>query len=312
MLHQHSQNVPLLPLQAGVSPYEAHCDVDDDLLYSASSLDKRAWYAGPWASRLGDLAKRSSNGLLPLLVGLPLLVSIIAHIYFQMFSTLHVFLALVWVGLPAATVSTIAAIASRFFSGGEAKRDHLKASVLLALLFTVTWRTFTVSPHRGFSEPGTVSTSNETIFIAVNLYNSEPLFPHFSDSLLHLAHLLGEQNVYVSIYESNSKDNTKQHLSILQHNLELRGIQNRIRMLDNSRRTEFERIERLALIRNEALSPIHDGIHGLHDRTFAKVLWLNDIFFRPGEFCLLWFPTRSRTRNDAHLLHCVSHPPTSC
>ncbi|SPO26587.1 related to CAP59 (required for capsule formation) [Ustilago trichophora] len=282
MIHQHSQKLPLLPLQAEAPPYEAHDDAEDDLFYTTPSLlDKRLWHSAPWARRLGDLAEKSSTGLVPLLVGLPIVVSIIAHIYFHMFSTLHVFLALVWIGLPAATISTFAAIASRYYTHSATRRDHLKAALLLSLLCTVTWRTFTVSPRRGLSDFTSAPNSNETVFIAVNLYNSEHLFPSFSESLFQLVHHLGEENVYISIYESNSKDHTKYHLSLLQHDLDLRGIQNRIRMLDNNRREDLERIERLAIIRNEALSPIQDAIYGLHDRTFSKVIWLNDIFFRP-------------------------------
>ncbi|CBQ73793.1 related to CAP59 (required for capsule formation) [Sporisorium reilianum SRZ2] len=281
MLHVHSQKVPLLPLQADGPPYEplavSAAAADDDLLYHS----KHHWTSAPWARRLGGLADRSSSGLVPTLVWLPLLVSIFAHIYFRMFSTLHIFLALVWIGLPAATVSTLATIASRYYSNSSTRRDHLKAAVLVALVCTVAWRTFTTSPYRGLSDFSQAPANNETVFIAVNLYNSEHLFPAFSDSLLELVDHLGNDNVYISIYESNSHDRTKQLLSLLQHDLQLRGIQNSIRMLDNNRRQDMDRIERLAIIRNEALNPIQAGVHGLHGRTFSKLIWLNDIFFRP-------------------------------
>lgn len=282
MLPHPSQKLPLLPLQAGVPLDDSNANADDDLDFNANSLDKHLWSSAPWARRLGQLAERSSTGLLPRLVGLPLFVSILAHLYFQMFSTLHIFLAVVWIGVPAATISSLADIASAYHTNSPARRDHLRAAVLLALLCTVAWRTFTVNPRRGLSDFSSAPNNNETVFVAVNLYNSEHLFPDFSNSLLDLAHHLGKDNVYVSIYESNSEDRTKHHLVLLQRDLELRGIQNRIRMLDNNRRHDLDRIERLAIVRNEALSPIHDGIVRLHDRTFSKVIWLNDIFFRPG------------------------------
>ncbi|TKY85307.1 hypothetical protein EX895_005469 [Sporisorium graminicola] len=275
----HSQKVPLLPLLADGTPYDPlHDDAaDHDLLYDS----KHHWSSAPWARRLGGLADPCSFGLVPTLVGLPLLVSIFAHIYFRMFSTLHIFLALVWVGLPVAAISTLAAIASRYYSKSTVRRDHLKAAVLVTLVCTVAWRTSSVSSYRGFSELSDLTTSNETVFLAANLYNSEHLFPAFSDSLLELVDHLGNDKVYISIYESNSQDSTKQLLSSLQHDLELRGIQNSIRMLDNNRRQDMDRIERLAIIRNEALNPIQAGVHGLHGRTFSKLIWLNDIFFRP-------------------------------
>ncbi|KAJ1018798.1 hypothetical protein NDA16_004603 [Ustilago loliicola] len=200
-----------------------------------------------------------------------------------MFSTLHIYLALVWIGLPAATISTLIALASRHYNKSDRAREHLKATILLLLVATVAWRTCTNSSRRGLSDLALLPLpSNQTVFVAINLYNSEHLFPAFSDSLLQLAHHLGEDNVYFSIYESNSKDRTKQHLSQLQHDFDNRGIQNRVRMLDNTRREDLERIHRLAIIRNEALSPLGQGIHGLHNRTFSKLIWLNDIFFRPG------------------------------
>ena len=280
MLRLSSHKVPLLPLQADGPPYDPRGDsIDDALLYHSNT--KHHWTSAPWARRLGDFADPSSAGLVPTLVGLPLVVSVFAHIYFSMFSTLHVFLALVWVGLPTATVITVASIASRYYHNGSTRRDHLKAAVLAALLCTVTWRTLTISTHRGLSDLPDLRSNNETVFVAVNLYNSEHLFPAFSHSLLDLVQRLGNGNVYISIYESNSQDRTKQLLASLQQDLQLRGVQNSIRMLDNNRRQEMDRIERLALIRNEALNPIQSGVHGLHGRTFDKLIWLNDIFFRP-------------------------------
>lgn len=287
--HQHSQKVPLLPLQGEGAPLEPDAFAcDHDLLHS--SISKQHWSSAPWARRLGGFAERSSYGLVPTLVGLPLFVSIFAHVYFQMFSTLHIFLAIVWIGLPVATISTFVTLASRSLSNrscnSSTRSDKIKTIVLLALTCTVAWRTFTVSPRRGLSDFSSASANNETVYIAANLYNSEHLFPAFSDSLLELVDHLGRDNVYVSIYESNSDDRTKQLLSLLEHDLQLRGVQNSIRMLDNNRRHDMDRIERLAIIRNEALNPIQAGVHGLHGRTFSKVIWLNDIFFRPGKSSL--------------------------
>lgn len=279
--HDSSHKVPLLPLQIELEGAPHSLAVDYDL--PLSPLSKHHWGSSPWVSRLGDFADRSSSSLVPSLVGLPLLVSIFAHIYFRMFSTLHIFLALVWIGLPVATISTLVAVALKSYHSGNTRREHFRALVLITLLCTVVWSTLTVSPRWDvtLSSSSDFSANNETVFITANLYNSEHLFPAFSDSLLELVHHLGESNVFVSIYESNSQDRTKQLLSSLERDLHLHGVQNSIRMLDNSRRHDMSRIERLAIIRNEALSPIQAGIHGLHGRNFSKLVWLNDIFFRP-------------------------------
>lgn len=45
-------------------------------------------------------------------------------------------------------------------------------------------------------------------FLAANLFNSEGLMPHLMMTLLKLTAVLPPDSVYVSIYESNSKDET--------------------------------------------------------------------------------------------------------
>lgn len=280
MSHQESQKLPLLPLQGELPPYYPLDELDDEL-YTDILLYNQGWNTPPWALRLGSFAKRTSTRLVSTLVILPLIASIAAHIYFQMFSTLHIFLAVAWIGLPVATIVAIASLIAKIPTKTITSRDQLKALILLTFLCTVTWRTFTVSSRRGLSDRPYQLPANQAYFIAVDLYNSEHLFPAFTDSLLDVVDRLGEQNVYISIYESNSKDHTKQHLSLLERQLNQHHIQNRVRMLDNSRREDLERIERLAMVRNEALSPIHEGIYGVNNRTFTKLLWLNDIFFRP-------------------------------
>ncbi|ETS59894.1 hypothetical protein PaG_05864 [Moesziomyces aphidis] len=278
---QDVQKLPLLPLQHDQVASHLNRVQDAGLPHPTHPLSKLARTSASWTRHLNTLAERSSTGLVPWLIVLPLLASVLAHVYFHMFSTLHIYLALVWLGVPAATVSTLAAIASRSATKSASGRDRLKATVLLTLLCTVIRRTFTVNPRQAFSNDPYEQSQNQTFFIAVDMYNSEHLFPSFSQSLLTLAERLGKSNVFVSIYESNSKDSTKQHLLRLQSEFGLRGISNQIRMIDNSRREELDRIQRLAMVRNEALRPIHDGIDALNNQTFSKLIWLNDILFRP-------------------------------
>jgi hypothetical protein len=280
---QDVQKLPLLPLQHDQVASHLNRVQDAGLPHPTHPLSKLARTSASWTRHLNTLAERSSTGLVPWLIVLPLLASVLAHVYFRMFSTLHIYLALVWLGVPAATVSTLAAIASRSATKSASGRDRLKATVLLTLLCTVIRRTFTVNPRQAFSNDPYEQSQNQTFFIAVDMYNSEHLFPSFSQSLLTLAERLGKSNVFVSIYESNSKDSTKQHLLRLQSEFGLRGISNQIRMIDNSRREELDRIQRLAMVRNEALRPIHDGIDALNNQTFSKLIWLNDILFRPGK-----------------------------
>ena len=55
-------------------------------------------------------------------------------------------------------------------------------------------------------------------FIAANLYNNADLMPHFITQLLHLIIVLPPHTVYLSVYESNSVDDTgTAHLSVQSH-----------------------------------------------------------------------------------------------
>ncbi len=98
---------------------------------------------------------------------------------------------------------------------------------------------------------------------------------------------VGEQNVFVSIVEGDSKDNTKALLGLFSKQLERRGIPHRIISEDTSThwwpyKTAPERIGFLAKVRNRALEPIssdNSTIRLLDHDTYTKVIFLNDIYY---------------------------------
>lgn len=125
---------------------------------------------------------------------------------------------------------------------------------------------------------------NQTYFIAANLYNSAAVLPTWTRELQLLIDFLGPQNVYVSIYESNSQDQTKPMLRAFEKELGTRGVRNGI-WLENTggRRKDWslgghERIRYMAEVRNKALEPLQ-RIQGLHGRTFDKLVFFNDVYF---------------------------------
>jgi len=52
-------------------------------------------------------------------------------------------------------------------------------------------------------------TENQKYFLAINFYNNAPVIPSFTNQLLHLVEHLGRDNVYISMVENDSQDDTK-------------------------------------------------------------------------------------------------------
>lgn len=144
----------------------------------------------------------------------------------------------------------------------------------------------------------------QRIFIASMHWNNEAIIrSHWSAAVLDLVKHYGPENVYVSIVESGSWDNTKGALKELDVNLGELGVERSIKMydkthLDEINRTpdenepgwiwtsrekkELRRIPYLAKIRNQVMQKLKDleeGLGGRKARKFDKILWLNDVVF---------------------------------
>lgn len=139
--------------------------------------------------------------------------------------------------------------------------------------------------------------NTQRIYIAsVNWNNELVLRSHWNKALLRLVSELGSDNVFVSIYESGSYDNTKGALSELDWELDKLGIQRNVTLSPVSHEdeiaapargegwittpkgnTQLRRIPYLARIRNLSLLPLRDlARKGI---TFDKILFLNDVVF---------------------------------
>lgn len=140
----------------------------------------------------------------------------------------------------------------------------------------------------------------ERIYIAsINWNNELILRSHLSQAILELAWKLGPDNVYISIYESGSYDNTKGALLDLEVELERLRIPRNITLspvthedeiaappgdegwiVTPQGKTELRRIPYLSRIRNLSLEPLHDlARQGI---TFDKILFINDVVFTVG------------------------------
>jgi len=129
---------------------------------------------------------------------------------------------------------------------------------------------------------------------------------------LDLVRHFGAENVYVSIIEGGSWDDTKGALRDLDLELERMGVERSIEMDETTHKDEIERIpdpneegwiwtsrERKELRRIPYLSGIRNRVtdklrylaertDGKGKRSFDKILWLNDVIFTVYTFvCLL-------------------------
>lgn len=151
--------------------------------------------------------------------------------------------------------------------------------------------------REGLKEPPRLG--EEKIFIASIHWNNEAILKsHWNQAVIDLAKEIGRENVYVSVQESGSWDDSKGALRDLDRQLQEAGISRKI-TLDNTThfdeitrvpvedepgwiRTprgnlELRRIPYLAKLRNLAMEPLYDlKKAGL---KFDKILFLNDVVF---------------------------------
>ncbi|ORX57989.1 hypothetical protein DM01DRAFT_1400978 [Hesseltinella vesiculosa] len=117
-----------------------------------------------------------------------------------------------------------------------------------------------------------------SVFITAILRNNEPILDHWTQQVLLLANWLGHDQTFVSIYESESSDQSPMKLADFKDELRRLGIRHSIIIHgEGGQGSEGRRIPKLATLRNLALAPLsklaEDGW------TADRVLFLNDIWF---------------------------------
>jgi len=137
----------------------------------------------------------------------------------------------------------------------------------------------------------------ERVFVASIFYNNEAVLRNdWIPAVLDLAKHLGPDNVFISVQESGSRDDSKGALRLLNDLLQDAGIRRRIVLDDTTHkdeldkspgptgwvhspqgRLELRRIPYLSRLRNFVLEPLHELVkEGEH---FDKVLFINDVVF---------------------------------
>ncbi|KAJ5485444.1 hypothetical protein N7539_005432 [Penicillium diatomitis] len=193
---------------------------------------------------------------------------------------------------------------------------HILLGALLALicLTGLFWPSYTrLPPHyetlrtqvQSSSAHGRGNVHNQKVYIAAVLYDPQGQLAsgRWGDALLQLIEMLGEQNVYLSIYENNSGEtgeNALRHLAdnvtcnntiISEPGLSLRDIPH-VTIPTGEKRVR--RIDYLAEVRNRALQPLDTA-----QVTYDKLLYLNDVIFDPVEVLQLLFCTNADSNGVA-------------
>ncbi|KAI5840965.1 cryptococcal mannosyltransferase 1-domain-containing protein [Morchella snyderi] len=153
------------------------------------------------------------------------------------------------------------------------------------------------------------------VFIAANIINAELISGAWGDAVMELMDMIGEKNVFLSVFENDSGPLTKAALnsldttvasrmplagrSIVSTTLALSSIP-RVKLPTGE--TYIKRITYLAEIRNRAILPLIGHIPSMKrwgqkkhwvekPELYGRVLFLNDVVFDPVQALLLLFST---------------------
>ncbi|CAO3624386.1 unnamed protein product [Cunninghamella blakesleeana] len=146
-------------------------------------------------------------------------------------------------------------------------------------------------PRRQSQSSATLTSNQYKVYIAANLYNNENIIYNWTDQIKKLIQYFGENNIYVSIYENGSTDNTKKALKEFKEYLLDSDVHHTILTDDKPAISkEDSRILQLSKLRNIVLNPLRkiqqdkDDHYNNNDNdgaklVYDKILFLNDIWF---------------------------------
>jgi alpha-1,3-mannosyltransferase len=121
-----------------------------------------------------------------------------------------------------------------------------------------------------------LSDGEHKYFFAINLYNSFDIIPDLFATLFRVAAVLGYHNVFVSIYENGSTDQTKALLRIFDALTRSVGMRVLIRTSQRTRGAFNHRIEYLAEVRNAAFVPLQE-LRDSAGEYFDTIIFMNDV-----------------------------------
>ncbi|KAI1485220.1 cryptococcal mannosyltransferase 1-domain-containing protein [Biscogniauxia mediterranea] len=167
--------------------------------------------------------------------------------------------------------------------------------------------------HGAFAVPGCANLLKEQVFISVSLYDADGKLARgqWGKNLLELIHLIGHDNVFLSIYENDSGPEGASALESLKMRLRCRyAIVNdahanitdfpTLTLPDGSARVK--RLAYLSEMRNRALRPLDRFDPDTGVTQYDRILFMNDVAFRPFEAAHLLFSTNAGPDGRAHYL----------
>lgn len=187
--------------------------------------------------------------------------------------------------------------------GRSSFRRSTRSKLLRASIFILTavclidlFSILSSRPSQPEGAKSILDVRNQKVFIAsIHWNNARILRSNWNRAVLDLVGFFGAQNVYISIYESGSWDESKDALRALDGGLGELGVQRTIILnetthademrqpmaegwIETPRGTkELRRIPYLSKLRNLSLKPLSElAVEG---RKFDKVLFLNDVVF---------------------------------
>ncbi|KAI9773645.1 MAG: hypothetical protein M1840_006919 [Geoglossum simile] len=148
------------------------------------------------------------------------------------------------------------------------------------------------------SESGRGNPRGEKVFIAANIIDEGLIRGAWGKAVLGLVDVLGEKNVYLSIFENDSGEGTREALvelsrkvacnsSIVSEHLPMDDIPS-VTLPSGQKRVK--RIAYLAEVRNRALRPLNSN-SSPSGVKFDKLLFINDVIFDPLDAAQLLFST---------------------
>ncbi|KAH9225966.1 glycosyltransferase family 69 protein [Colletotrichum gloeosporioides 23] len=164
---------------------------------------------------------------------------------------------------------------------------------------------------------GCANLQNEKVFIAVSLYDPEGKIAggEWAQNVLDLIHMIGEDNVFLSIYENDSgeqgaaalgefkKNVPSKHQIVIDDHVDY-NIFPHITMPDGTQR--LKRLAYLAEMRNRALYPLDQFDPDVGVVQYDKILFLNDAMFAPVDAAHLLFSTNTGDDGRTHYLSACS------
>ncbi|EJD44928.1 hypothetical protein AURDEDRAFT_114248 [Auricularia subglabra TFB-10046 SS5] len=130
------------------------------------------------------------------------------------------------------------------------------------------------------TKPPAGLSNGEHVYLVAMFHNNADVLPFWKEQMTRVIYYLGTKNVYVSIVESYSNDNSAQQLEEFEQQLSSMGVDHGVRVRDTSitknMTTDRRHIRFLSDTRNLAMQPLRDL--AAKGRLFHRVLWSNDVF----------------------------------